>query len=321
MGLLIDEVVFPGFRQVKISQPVFITGVYRSGTTFLHRLIARDPQLSTMLLGEILLTPSIAARKVMAFFQRLLPLERTGEELLSTEYHQTALDAPEEDEYLLLHQFAGLAVGLPAGLPELARRSVNFDRLERDRTELFAFYRDCVKRHLFVANSGKTYLAKNPALCSRLETLFSTFPDARVVVLHRAPDDVLKSFHAMMTVTWKAVGVDAQSPELVDFLAEVIISFHDAISAFCANDLEKRVQVVLFDDLVNDPRAVVEQIYHRWSAEAPQEILSYLESSVRQQDRRKPTLHDDVLELLSDERHRELIAAGKRVELLGESLS
>ncbi|MGB0184984.1 MAG: sulfotransferase, partial [Opitutales bacterium] len=42
LGLFLDELLFPNYRKVKIEAPVFITGIPRSGTTFVHRTLAHD---------------------------------------------------------------------------------------------------------------------------------------------------------------------------------------------------------------------------------------------------------------------------------------
>jgi hypothetical protein len=46
VGFAADEILFRGYRKVQIRDPVFVVGVPRSGTTFLHRLLARDFSIS-----------------------------------------------------------------------------------------------------------------------------------------------------------------------------------------------------------------------------------------------------------------------------------
>ena len=41
-GLMLDYLLFPDFRRVRVREPLFVVGVPRSGTTFLHRLLAGD---------------------------------------------------------------------------------------------------------------------------------------------------------------------------------------------------------------------------------------------------------------------------------------
>jgi hypothetical protein len=62
--LLLDEILFPRYRRAAVTAPVFIVGVPRSGTTFLHRLLARDEQQFTcMKLWELFFAPSIIQKK------------------------------------------------------------------------------------------------------------------------------------------------------------------------------------------------------------------------------------------------------------------
>ena len=66
LSLLLDNVFFRGYRQVEVTDPVFIAGNFRSGTTFLHRLIARDrDRFCTMPMWEVLFAPSILQRWVV----------------------------------------------------------------------------------------------------------------------------------------------------------------------------------------------------------------------------------------------------------------
>ena len=42
LGFLLDELLFRDYRKVRIEAPVFISGIPRSGTTFVHRSLAQD---------------------------------------------------------------------------------------------------------------------------------------------------------------------------------------------------------------------------------------------------------------------------------------
>ncbi len=65
IGLMLDAVFFSSYRSQKIREPVFIVGVMRSGTTFLHRLMARDEaHFTSMKHWEILFAPSIIQKKI-----------------------------------------------------------------------------------------------------------------------------------------------------------------------------------------------------------------------------------------------------------------
>ena len=63
-GLLLDRVFYPRYRQQPVRSPVFIVGNFRSGTTFLHRLMAADrARFTTMKMWEILATALTATAR------------------------------------------------------------------------------------------------------------------------------------------------------------------------------------------------------------------------------------------------------------------
>ena len=64
----LDRIFYPDFLNVEIKSPVFIIGNPRSGTTFLHRLLALDEMhFSCMRMWEIFFAPSIVQRKMLCF--------------------------------------------------------------------------------------------------------------------------------------------------------------------------------------------------------------------------------------------------------------
>jgi len=97
--------------------------------------------------------------------------------------HEVSVSEPEEDDYLLLHIWSALSVGLSAGLLDQAEPYAFFDRQlsETERRRTMAFYRRCVQRHLFAHRnrSGRQYLAKNPVLTPKLAALREHFPERR----------------------------------------------------------------------------------------------------------------------------------------------
>lgn len=172
LGFLIDNLLFGHYRKRVVNEPVFITGMFRSGTTFLHRLIAQDvDQFTTMAMWEILFAPSISQRK---FVWGLVKLLRVPMNILLNRMetrwqqqnimHRVSLREPEEDDYLLLHNWSALTTSLSAGLLDEAMPYTFFDSQlpQRDRSRIMAFYRRCVQRHLVAhrAPQHRHYLAK-----------------------------------------------------------------------------------------------------------------------------------------------------------------
>lgn len=206
LGLLLDELLFRGYRRVPVDAPVFILGVPRSGTTALHHTLARDPQFTTMRTWECLLGISVTWRlcgRGMGRIDRrlgrplarlLAPVERRLTRALQS-VHPTGLDLPEEDYWTLLPALA--CFGLVAAFPD-ARclwRIARFDQAltAPEREDLMACYRRSIQRHLYVRGSDRRFLAKNAAFAQAAASLLRTFPDARVICCLREPNGAVAS--------------------------------------------------------------------------------------------------------------------------------
>lgn len=204
--LALDHLLFPGFKRIAVHQPVFVIGIPRSGTTFLHRLLAGDEtRFTTMSLQELLFAPSIVQR---VFWRTLAKLDQVvGSPITQCirwcenrifspldGVHSTRLNDPEED-YLaltpLLHCFLLI---LPFGDPAFMTLS-SFDRdvTPKQKQTLVDFYRGLIQRHLFVRGPEKTYLSKNPSFTPMLQTLANAFPDARFIGCLRNPNQAVPS--------------------------------------------------------------------------------------------------------------------------------
>lgn len=95
LGLLLHELLFPGYRRVPVERPVFILGLPRSGTTALHETLAEDPQFTTFRAWECLFAVSVSWRKL---WLAVAGLDRRVFNGLAA-LHPMTLRSPEEDYF------------------------------------------------------------------------------------------------------------------------------------------------------------------------------------------------------------------------------
>lgn len=212
LGFFLDDVLYPNWKLQRIDDPLFLVGNARSGTTWLHRLIALDEETFTSFrTWEIIFGASVTWRKAIInlyIFDKIFifglhyKLIRFIEKLLvnSALVHQVGLQEVEEDEWLMMHIFLSQLVLLlfPLG-GAILYPAVSFDKASLDdlpletRSQIFVFYRQCVQRHLYVRGGGsshsrsKIFLSKNPPFTMRLAQLYKYFPTCRVACLLRDP--------------------------------------------------------------------------------------------------------------------------------------
>ncbi len=206
----LDAILFPGLRAIDVRTPVFIVGHARSGTTLLHRLMTKDGErFSCFLLYELFL-PSLLQKKLIRFLAacdrrylggRIEKTFRAWEErkfAATRDMHATGLTTPEEDDFLFTFSCAsGFWIVL---LPYMGLLDFYYidERPPARRRRLMNFYKECVKRQLYLNGAGKIHLSKNPVFSGRIESLIETFPDARIVVLVRNPCETIPSLLKLM---------------------------------------------------------------------------------------------------------------------------
>lgn len=279
-GLLLDEILFPGYRGVTVREPLFVVGLPRSGTSFLHRVLARDRRrFTTLRLWELLLAPSITERKLVSelaaldravgrpFGRLLAGLERRAGAWME-EVHHLSLDAPEEDYLLLLPVFACFLLVVPFPHSRRIWKLARFDELPAgEREPILSFYRSCVQRHLYLAGPEKTLLSKNPSFTPFVRSLVETFPDARVICCVRDPARAAPSLLSSLRVGSRIFGWDPADPAHRDRFLEMLEHYTRHALDTLSELPEERHAFVPLAELKEDAEAALLRVYRRfgWS--------------------------------------------------------
>jgi len=235
----LDGILFPRLWAVKVEAPVFMVGHARSGTTLTHRLMSRDAgRFSSFLLYECYF-PSLLQKKVIrlgiALDRRLL-----GGRLARR------VRAWEERRY-----------GAHRHMHEMG-----LDWPEKRRRRYNAFYRECVRRQLYLNGPDKVHLAKNPLWAGRVASLLESFPDARFVVNVRDPRETIPSLLKLVQSGWKKMDwEESRQRNCLRILAEQSWhSYRHPLQCLEENP-ETPGAVVDYRDLVSDPATTIEGVY------------------------------------------------------------
>jgi hypothetical protein len=280
-GLLMDEILFPDYRDIEIREPVYIVGNPRSGTTFLQRLLARDETtFNAMRTWEMLLAPSITTRKVFWTLSRLDRrlggpahrllgmLEESWQE--ENVVHRIAIRAPEEDEYLLIHIFSSLKIWLYAAMVDEAAPYTYFDSQmpEEKKERIMAFYKRCVQRHLYAhGDKDRHYLAKNPHFSPMVDALYEHLPGAKIIYLARNPLDMIPSYISLKENEWQLVGSPVEEYGSREYVLDMAEHWYTYPLERLEQAPEDSYIVVNFEDLVTSAQETVREIYHRFGLE------------------------------------------------------
>ena len=203
--LALDKFLYPEFQRVVIKKPVFIIGHPRSGTTFLHRLIADDCFVEFKFWQ--IAFPSLTGRKILQpFIDYILKSKKNimkskKNVLFPVEVgHKMELDDVEEEELLFFHilntQF--LTLISPIGFSDWDFNELVYNDLQPEevREKSMDFFRGCLQRQAYYLQRTQV-VSKINYSGMRLKSLFHAFPDARVIYLVRSPLETQNSHFSL----------------------------------------------------------------------------------------------------------------------------
>lgn len=252
----------PEILDVPIPHPLFILGLPRTGSTFLHRLLAQDENGRVPLLWEVsrpappphpethTTDPRIAqvAAEIEQTIHRLIPDMATK--------HLIDVQAPEECNSLFQNCFAAYATGIFYHVP-----SYQAWLCQQELTAAYQYYKTQVQL-LCYHYPGRTWISKNPDHLLGIDALLQVFPDAAFVYLHRDLGEVFGSIcsvqHSLLNM-WRATpfAPHAVGPIALNMMAPTVDrALRERTPANAAHfyDLHYR-------DLTADPLGSVQRIY------------------------------------------------------------
>ena len=256
----------PEILQVPIRRPIFIVSLPRTGTTFLHKLLAQDPHARPLLAWETLmparrpadidrgLDPRIKrAQCLVKVLMSLAPALRT--------IHDIDPQGPEECGMLLQNTFVHAAQVSPIYREWYLRQPVEV---------IEAAYREYRQQlqllHWERPHEGH-WLLKSPLHLYAIGALRPVFPDAAIILIHRDPRRAIASMGSFLSVaddvlTDDAGGDDterraAPGPLVVRWVAEGL----RRAEAARAHVEPGRLYDMYYHELVADPLGAVQRLY------------------------------------------------------------
>ncbi len=196
----------PEIRAQRVERPLFVLGMLRTGTTILCELLARDPENRPLMKWEALACVPPPERETFDSDPRIA---RTVEETEWTYDLNPTLKA--------IHYEPG--DGPTECVPVLGQHFRSQDYIGMFRIPSFnAWYERCDMRdayryhelvlQLLQSRAPGRWSLKAPGHMYALEALTSVYPDARLVVTHRDPVEVVGSNVSMMLHTGGAMLTD-----------------------------------------------------------------------------------------------------------------
>ncbi len=253
----------PEHATVPIERPIFVTGLPRSGTTALHRLLTADPghQGLELWLAEVPQPrpprDTWAANPVFQGIQAGYARHHVEHpEFMGV--HYIAADTVEECWQLLRQTMRSVAFECLAHLPAYSSWLAGQDwtgpyRRHRRTLQLIGLH-----------DAGRRWVLKNPSHLFALDGLLAAYPDALIVQTHREPSAVIGSMcslAAQATEGWSTTfRTEVIGADQLELWARGLREFAAARA--------RHDPALFFDvdyaDFTADPVGTVESVYARF---------------------------------------------------------
>ena len=262
--LLIEDLVHrhPEILDERITAPIVICGLPRTGTTHLHNLITADPALRSIPYWESL-EPVLPESEQPVDGAPDPRVERTTLALsfldVAMPYfnrmHEMTVEHTHEEIQLLAIDFSSMLFETAAPMP-LWRD----DYLARDQRPSYAYLVKVLKVLQWL-RGGTRWVLKTPQHLEQFPVLADIFPDATFVVTHRDPVSVTASMTTMVAysarLTRDRVDLEAMGAYWSDRLERMLRRCAEQRSALP----EDQTVDVHFDEFMRDDMAMVQRIY------------------------------------------------------------
>ena len=258
---------YPQHANVPIERPIFVTGLPRTGTTALHRLMSADPRHQGLELWLAEFPQPRPPREtwsdnpVFRAARRAVHARRTTRTPTTPGLHYMTADEVEECWQLLRQSLHSVSYETLAHLPTYSQWLA-----KQDWTRPYQRHRKNLQL-IGLNDAEKRWVLKNPSHLFALDALMATYPDALVVQCHRPVETIMASMCSLAQHTtegWsnsfegELIGQDAMetwSRGLELFNAER--AKHDPAQFY---DLD-------YFEFIADPMRTVEGIYRHFGIE------------------------------------------------------
>ena len=272
----------PQIKDIEIERPLVITGLFRTGTTFLHNVLAADPNSRVARMWE-LAHPVGRKRDLLGDVQwrRWRAGHEVGmDEVMipeQAEVHAVTVDAYEEDFFLLENDMTIMKFFVGFGDFDYGRRM-----LEWDMVEPYEWHKRQLQI-LWEQRSAKRWLLKCPWHLWNLQALLAVYPDAQVIQTHRG---LVEAIGSQCSLTARIAAKFQRNLDLHDvgrfWLDYSRIGIERGLQARSALP-PSQIYDVHLEDLHSRPLDVVEDIYSRFDLPFDTDLVDQLQARIAQE--------------------------------------
>jgi omega-hydroxy-beta-dihydromenaquinone-9 sulfotransferase len=284
------------------DDPVFITGHWRSGTTYLHYLMGLDVDNFAYPTSYQCLFPTIFLTVNEKSWWYKLVNKIIGTGIRRIDNMKFALALLQEEEWMYLPEGGFSYMFENMIFPETCVsnygeiiKSSNDAKNKEVTLKIF-------KKLTFAHN--KRILSKSPGHFSRIHTLKEPFPKSKFIFLIRHPYDVVMSMIHMRNILRKIASLQKFSAEEASCVAKFLTFCFNTIEDSLAMFDHTEYMLVKYEYMIHQPIKCIEEIYNKfdfkYTADYETSLTTYL-NSLKDYQRNKFEITSNVKGLIYKE--------------------
>ncbi len=283
----------PWIEGQKIEQPVFIIGMPRTGTTILHAILHEDPAHRSPLAWECLLPYPAASPDTFRNNEQLRTIEKEFGQLFKLvpdfrRKHYMEADAPQECLGITAFDFNSFQFSAQLYLPSY----MDWFSDESDMLGTMRFHKRFLQYLQSGGVKGKRWLLKSPVHLRRLPEIFEIYPDARIIMTHRGPADIVSSTASLISSV-RTLYSDKEDQNVTGREQAILWSKYFDRFIESRKSLGKEDQIIdlKFEDFVKDQVGTIEKIYTRFGWKLSDEARSNFKTFLHKNPKDKHGKH------------------------------
>lgn len=284
---------YPDIQKEEITQPIYLTGLPRTGTSALLNLLANDEKSRPLKLWEGMNPDPCEGFQHGIDDPRYLMMKAWQEEQNQknpdfSKIHHTTADTPEECIHLLNHTFQDVQFGV-----ETMMQPYGDWFQQQDLGASYDYYADVLKMLQWQRpgpGHNQRWLLKSPAHLWALDQIDRLFPDACMIITHRNPLQAVTSYASMMAALMNERDYDKQTlgPIVLEYLAKKM----ESSLTQRENINNKRILDLQFNDFVSNPLSFAYNIYDYFNLNMDNTTKARMEEYAAQHPLGKHGKHD-----------------------------
>ena len=267
-------------KKVKVREPLFVVGHWRTGTTMTQYMLGQDKSFSFI---NPLTNYSVNSKLIGWILRKPLTEElKTGRDM---DNMQWGVDMPYED-YITFTLWSPLSSWIGNLYPQSAKKYQDYAFVDempvKFQRKWYKQY-DAMLRKLAVEFPPEyRYLLKSPDATARVKYLSEVYPDSKFVATYRDPYATIRSMIHMQRISYGMFALQEVPDDeaLEDFVIEQFKRVYKKYFEDVKSISSDRLIEIKFEDLEKDPLTELKKVYDHFGYDwkkAEEPIRAYVE--------------------------------------------